>query len=124
MHKSDLIRALNSQEALGSGDEILRVLTTMEKDKLQLLHRIMTQNYLHRKSINSDLLGVIGKNKYEVLKEEVEEHEQKAGYVKARKKNYYLLKYVFHGWKQLRVKALSRNEVIQAKLRQAEMRRK
>jgi hypothetical protein len=119
MEKFMLIKALNTDAALGSDDDILRVLKTMKKAKLHMLYRLMNVNYIHRNGLNSDLtdnlsslITHVPKSKFDAL--EKDRNEQYNNF--KRSHNYYLLKYVFNGLKQARLAKYSKENTVHVKL--------
>jgi len=59
MDRNHIIQSLNTDLALGSDTEVLEVLVNMSKNKLYLLHRLISQKYINRKESNDELKDLI-----------------------------------------------------------------
>ena len=107
--------------ALGNDDEVLRVLTKMKNNKLFLLHRLINMNYIHRTQLNSELSTLIQpmkKSKYTV------EGNIKLLKEFKRRQNFYFLKYIIKGWRELKITRISREKQIELKLHQINLKKK
>lgn len=123
MEKNELIKALHTDTALGSDDDVLRVLKAMKRSKLHMLYRLMNVNFRHRNGLNEDLSSLIT----QMPKSRTDGSSNivnKNYYDFKRNHSFYLMKYVFNGWKQIRKASVSKTEEFRVKLYHFNLRQK